>query len=392
MGMAWSVQRVGGSLLDMERGVLRRSDGTETALRRKTLDLLLLLLRNPGRVVARGEILDAVWPEVNVTDDSITQCIVEIRRALGPDAALLKTVPRRGYLLENAPAAAVSGPAAAAPPAAEAPVVAVMPFRLGLPDPDLALFAQGVQEGVVGALAALRGPLVISAHSTQRMGATEADPLRIGARLGADYVAAGTVRRSGRRIRLSLELADARSAAALWHRTFDVSDGEDFDTQDRIAAAIADSLAPRLQEVELTRGRARRPAEAGGYQLLLQAQHLVFRMERDALEQEGGLPRRAAAPAPGVPSVRAADADRQAQRAGLGWPEDGGAGTRPLAAEAAPTGMPVLAGGGEPVFLPDPPRRQPRRDDLPVPLGDAAIGFAGAATMRSAPSPVPPRG
>ena len=109
--------RFGGVRLDAGRGVLRRADGTETTLRPKTLDLLLLLLRNPGRVVTRAEILDAVWPEVIVTDDSITQCVVEIRRALGEEAGLLKTIPRRGYLLEAAVEAEghAPGPAPAAP-------------------------------------------------------------------------------------------------------------------------------------------------------------------------------------------------------------------------------------------------------------------------------------
>jgi DNA-binding winged helix-turn-helix (wHTH) protein/Flp pilus assembly protein TadD len=108
-----------GFTLDVERGVLRREAGG-TTLRPKTLELLLLLLRQQGRLVTRAEILDAVWPDVNVTDDSITQCIGEIRRAMGPEGALLlKTVPRRGYLLEAAAAPAPAPrpqPAPAPPP------------------------------------------------------------------------------------------------------------------------------------------------------------------------------------------------------------------------------------------------------------------------------------
>ena len=92
--------RFSGLALDAERGVLEAADGTETTLRPKTLDLALLLLRNPGRVVSRAEILDRVWPGVFVTDDSVTQCVVELRRALGDRAGLLKTIPKRGYVLE----------------------------------------------------------------------------------------------------------------------------------------------------------------------------------------------------------------------------------------------------------------------------------------------------
>ncbi|MFN9969690.1 MAG: transcriptional regulator, partial [Phycisphaerae bacterium] len=93
--------RFGGCVLDDGRGAVSSPDGNETVLRPKTPELLRLMLRNPGRVVSRQEILDAVWPNLFVTDDSITQCVLEIRKAMragGTD--LLKTVPRRGYLLQ----------------------------------------------------------------------------------------------------------------------------------------------------------------------------------------------------------------------------------------------------------------------------------------------------
>lgn len=115
-----------GITLDAERGVLVAADGTESALRPKTLDLALLLLRNPGRLITRAEILDAVWPGVFVTDDSVTQCVVELRRAMGADAALLKTVPKRGYLLEAEVALSHAGP----PPAMGLP----QPPETPLPD------------------------------------------------------------------------------------------------------------------------------------------------------------------------------------------------------------------------------------------------------------------
>ena len=88
--------RFGHCTLDDGRGVLLAPNGTETLLRPKTLELLRLFLRNPGRVVGRSEILDAVWPGLFVSDDSITQCVVELRRAMGEvGTALLRTVPGR---------------------------------------------------------------------------------------------------------------------------------------------------------------------------------------------------------------------------------------------------------------------------------------------------------
>ena len=101
---------VAGFRLDLARDCLLYPDGAEVPLRPKTYALLRLLLENPGTLVGRQRILDEVWPDVTVTDDNITQCIGEIRRALGPAGRLLRTVPRRGYILEAAPAPAGAAP------------------------------------------------------------------------------------------------------------------------------------------------------------------------------------------------------------------------------------------------------------------------------------------
>src|SRR3954452_6966993 len=93
--------------LDLARGALLAEDGAELPLRPKSFALLRLMVENAGRLLDRDAIMAAVWPDVFVTDDSITQCVRDIRRALGDEAGrLLRTVPRRGYLL----AAEVSTP------------------------------------------------------------------------------------------------------------------------------------------------------------------------------------------------------------------------------------------------------------------------------------------
>ena len=93
--------RFGDVALDVERGLLRDSNGAEVALRPKSLDLLLELARNPGRILSRDELFDAVWPDVTVTEDSIAQCVREVRRAIGdPDGRILRTIVKRGYCLD----------------------------------------------------------------------------------------------------------------------------------------------------------------------------------------------------------------------------------------------------------------------------------------------------
>lgn len=87
-------------VLDLDRGCLFL-DGTEIALRPKTFAVLCHLLENSGRLVSKGELFDAVWPNLTVTDDALVQSIGELRRALKDDGArFIKTIPRRGYRFE----------------------------------------------------------------------------------------------------------------------------------------------------------------------------------------------------------------------------------------------------------------------------------------------------
>ena len=95
--------------LDERRAELRGSDGIPIKLRPKTFDLLLLLANNPGRVIDKQELMAAVWPNVHVADDSLFQCVRELRVALSDDhRQLIKVVSGRGYMLE----AEVTGPGA----------------------------------------------------------------------------------------------------------------------------------------------------------------------------------------------------------------------------------------------------------------------------------------
>ena len=86
--------------LDLTRGSLLRGD-VEIKLRPKSFETLRHLVENSGRLISKNELIAAVWPDTSVTDDSLVQCLIEIRRALGDSAQqLVKTVPRRGYIFE----------------------------------------------------------------------------------------------------------------------------------------------------------------------------------------------------------------------------------------------------------------------------------------------------
>jgi predicted ATPase/DNA-binding winged helix-turn-helix (wHTH) protein len=84
--------------LDVARGCVLKG-GEEIKLRPKVYETLKYLVEHPGRLIGKQELMQAVWPDAFVTDDSLVQCTLELRRALDDRSQqLLRTVPRRGYL------------------------------------------------------------------------------------------------------------------------------------------------------------------------------------------------------------------------------------------------------------------------------------------------------
>jgi TolB-like protein len=289
--------RFGPCVLDAGRLVVVAADGSETLLRPKSYDLLRLLLDRAGQVVTRGEILDAVWPGLFVTDDSVTQCIVEIRRALSPEAAaLLRTVPRRGYVLE-AETRAEAAPAPSAPPVLveTRPSIAVVPFRKWHQADSAGWFEDGVVEGIVHVLSGLPGLFVASRGAALALSDRLADPRAVGRELGVRYVLSGGVQRAASRVRITTELSETDSGAVLRSDRYD-SEAEDlFALQDRISAEVVTAIAAPLRENELARARRKPPASLTAYDLVLQGLDALRVLDRESFERGVGLLQQAAA-------------------------------------------------------------------------------------------------
>jgi predicted ATPase/DNA-binding winged helix-turn-helix (wHTH) protein/tetratricopeptide (TPR) repeat protein len=136
--------------LDVARGAVFKK-GEEIKLRPKVYETLKYLVEHPGRLIGKQELIQAVWPDAFVTDDSLVQCTVELRRALDDRSQrILKTVPRRGYLFRlhvvkrlsgtsAIPAADASGMSATEPPAT------AERKRHGLPKPRTSLVGREQQ-------------------------------------------------------------------------------------------------------------------------------------------------------------------------------------------------------------------------------------------------------
>ncbi|MCP3443417.1 winged helix-turn-helix domain-containing protein [Bradyrhizobium sp. CCGUVB14] len=92
--------RFAGFKLDQQRAELCSADGVAIKLRPKTFEMLRLFATSGGRVLSKQELMEAVWPNVHVGEDSLFQCIRELRTALGDERRqLIKLASGGGYLL-----------------------------------------------------------------------------------------------------------------------------------------------------------------------------------------------------------------------------------------------------------------------------------------------------
>ena len=263
--------RFEGLTLDLARG--RLLDGaTDVMLRPKAFALLSYLVRDSGRVVTKGELMSALWPDVTVTEDSLTQCVHEVRQALGPVAAgLLRTVPRRGYLFEAVPdIGALQAPTAVgAPrdsgtaagdlaPAERTPTlrrdgIAIMPFVLICGGPNDAHLLDGLAHDTISGLARLRSFHVIARGSTFALRQLAADPQAAGKALGVAYALGGTAEMRDDRFRVCVDLVNVESGAVVWTDTLS---GE----RERFLTLLPDLIQRIVHsvEMEVTTAEARR--------------------------------------------------------------------------------------------------------------------------------------
>ena len=96
------VYRFGAFTLDTSNWSLLKS-GIARELRPKSFEVLCYLVRHPGRIITKDELLAANWPDVVVTEDSLTRCVSDIRSALEDhDLRIVRTLHRRGYRFDAA--------------------------------------------------------------------------------------------------------------------------------------------------------------------------------------------------------------------------------------------------------------------------------------------------
>jgi TolB-like protein len=219
---------------------LATRNGEPLAIGHRGVALLAMLLRRPGEVLTKTELMDAAWGGAAIEESNLSVQIAALRKALGPSPTggdWIVTVPRIGYRF-----AALSP----APAASEQPSIAVLPFVNLSSDAEQAFFADGLAEEIIVALGKLPGLLVIARNSSFAFRGSETDVRKVGSDLDVRYVLSGSVRRGGNRLRVSAQLADAESGAQVWAETFDRELADVFAIQDEVTRRIVDALRLKL--------------------------------------------------------------------------------------------------------------------------------------------------
>jgi serine/threonine-protein kinase len=210
-------------------------------------------------------------------------------------APFISAPPRRTRRRVVAVAAAVGALAAAAslwnripPRATEAALVArslvVMPFVDMSADTANRYFVDGLSEEITTALGRIGGLRVAARTSAFALRDRALDVRRIGDTLGVDAVLEGSVRRAGRRLRVTAKLADSRTGLALWANEYDREVSDVIAVQDEIARAIAEALELRLPS-QPPAARAPKAMNFAAYDLYLRALQLRNSMSADAMRR-----------------------------------------------------------------------------------------------------------
>lgn len=279
LAMRGWVLRFAGFEIDKRRSELRGPGGKTVKLRPKTFDLLWLLAANPRRIISKQELMEAAWPDVYVSEDSLFQCIRELRSALGDDKRqLIRAVSGRGYLLEaevsnstdtsaRETAAAVSGPETKSEPAgswldlrmrrrtalvaiagsglsalaaaamllprlfADSPAtVAVLPMTTESDDPMTARMAADVNRNLIDGLATIETIRVVTPP---------------GAVQSADFVVSSELEKNEAAWNLRVRITESATGAVKWTKALSVDPtGIDMQLQQtRLTAGIGHALA-----------------------------------------------------------------------------------------------------------------------------------------------------
>ncbi|MCC0026760.1 MAG: winged helix-turn-helix domain-containing protein [Brucellaceae bacterium] len=290
--------RIGRSVFNRAMGELVGPRNEPVRLRPQSASVLAMLAEKPGKVISKTDLMDAVWPDTHVTEDSLVQCITDIRRAVGAEGRdAIETVPKRGYRLKPTiprPSTAarrhlvlVAGVVAALLVLVAAATVfwlrqdaaeianvdrkgiAVLPFVNMSSDPEQEYFSDGITVDLTTDLSKVSGLLVAAQSAAFSYKGSEAPLGEIAAELGVDYVIEGSVRKDGPRLRINTQLVNAGTGNQVWAERYDRSVTDVFALQEEVVRKIVAALSVKLDGEEKARLSSAARVNPNAYDLLL---------------------------------------------------------------------------------------------------------------------------
>src|SRR5262245_29727750 len=163
--------------------------------------------------------------------------------------------------------------------------IAVLPFENLSDDKSAAYFAEGIQDQILTKLASIADLKVISRTSTARYKSKPEDLKTVSQQLGAANVLEGTVQKAAGKVRVNVQLIDARADSHLWAKTYDRDLADVFAIQSEVAQEIADSLKAKLSPAEANTMLSAPTKDMQAYDLFLKGEfeqrvaHSNFRSE-----------------------------------------------------------------------------------------------------------------
>lgn len=253
--------------MDLEgRRLLKK--GMPIALREQSFQVLAALMERPGEIVTREELRKRLWSSDTFVDFEVAlnSAVSRLRDALGDSVdspSFIETIPKRGYRFVV--------------PIARRPAVAVMPFVNQTAEARDEYFSDGLTDELIRVLSRIDGLRVTARSVVFRFKGKPCDARQVGRELGVEAVLEGSVWRSGDRIRITINLVGVKDGFNVWAQRFDGNLGDLFGIQDKVCAAVADTLNVRL----MARVPERHPRNVGAYVQYLKGAYLLKKRRPD---------------------------------------------------------------------------------------------------------------
>ncbi|MEP3891498.1 MAG: winged helix-turn-helix domain-containing protein [Hellea sp.] len=264
--------------LDAPKQVLRRA-GSEIKVEPQVFDLLHLLVKNHERLVTKDEIIEKIWSGRVISETAVSSRISSARNAVADDGRqqrLIKTVHNKGLRFIEVPVlknvtAEFTLTSAASPLSKNNPSIIVMPLRTR-PNDEMEMFtADALVDEISTLLTGLQGINVIPRYAAGFSLPPGADPMESAAKIGANYVVTGSVRREGDRLRVRAVLTNMLDNKQEWSGKYD-SDMEDiFAIEDEVAKGVVGALGGKIAHIEAIRASRSAPENLRAWELTRRA-------------------------------------------------------------------------------------------------------------------------